>query len=182
MLTGRSDGVSGANTKGKSPFFGSIATKVLGARQPGMPAHVAVPYGMSIGLRPGYFGGNYLGVQHNPFETDGDPNADNFQVRNVGLSQDLTIDRLNDRRGLLTSIDGLRRDADKSGAFEAMDKFDRTAFDMITGPRTREAFDLNQESPKVRDRYGRHQWGQSTLLARRLVEAGTTFVSCHLAD
>ena len=84
MLTGRSDGVSGANTKGKSPFFGSIATKVLGARQPGMPAHVAVPYGMSIGLRPGYFGGNYLGVQHNPFETDGDPNADNFQVRNVG--------------------------------------------------------------------------------------------------
>ena len=67
MLTGRGEGVSGANTKGKYPFFGSIATKVTGARQPGMPAHVAVPYGMSIGLRPGYFGGNYLGVHHNPF-------------------------------------------------------------------------------------------------------------------
>ena len=60
MLTGRGEGVSGANTKGKYPFFGSVATKVTGARQPGMPANVAVPYGMSIGLRPGYFGGNYL--------------------------------------------------------------------------------------------------------------------------
>ena len=178
MLTGRG-GVSGAATKGKYPFFGSIATKVLGPRQPGMPAHVAVPYGMSIGLRPGYFGGNYLGVHHNPFETEGDPNADNFQVRNIGLSQDLAIERLNDRRALLTSIDSLRRDADKSGMFDSMDRFDRTAFDMVTGAKTREAFDLSKEDPALRDRYGRHAWGQSTLLARRLVEAGTTFVSCH---
>ena len=178
MLTGRG-GVSGAANKGKYPFFGSIATKVLGPRQPGMPAHVAVPYGMSIGLRPGYFGGNYLGVHHNPFETEGDPNADNFQVRNIGLSQDLAIERLNDRRALLTSIDGLRRDADKSGMFDSMDRFDRTAFDMVTGAKTRDAFDLTKEDPALRDRYGRHSWGQSTLLARRLVEAGTTFVSCH---
>jgi hypothetical protein len=179
MLTGRGDGVSGANTKGKYPFFGSVATKVTGARRPGMPAHVAVPYGMSIGLRPGYFGGNYLGVHHNPFETEGDPNADNFQVRNVGLSQDLTLDRLNDRRALLTSVDSLRREADASGMFESMDRFDRTAFDMVTGAKTREAFDLTKEDPKTRELYGRHSWGQSTLLARRLVEAGTTFVSCH---
>ena len=179
MLTGRSGGVSGASNKGTSPFFGSIATKVLGPRQPGMPAHVAVPYGMSIGLRPGYFGGNYLGIHHNPFETEGDPNADNFKVRNIGLSQDLTIGRLNDRRALLTSIDGLQREVDRTGMFEAMDRFDRTAFDMVTGERTRDAFDLSKEDRALRDRYGRHQWGQSTLLARRLVEAGTTFVSCH---
>ncbi|HQX50826.1 MAG TPA: DUF1501 domain-containing protein [Planctomycetaceae bacterium] len=179
MLTGRGAGVSGANNKGKYPFFGSIATKVTGARRPGMPAHVAVPYGMSIGLRPGYFGGNYLGVHHNPFETEGDPNADNFQVKNVGLVKDLTLDRLNDRRALLTSIDGLRREADSTGAFEAMDKFDQTAFEMVTGEKTREAFDLSKEDPKTRELYGRHSWGQSTLLARRLVEAGTTFVSCH---
>ena len=134
---------------------------------------------MSIGLRPGYFGGNYLGVHHNPFETEGDPNAENFQVQNVGLSQGLTLDRLSDRRTLLTSIDSLRREADTSGMFEAMDKFDRTAFDMVTGARTRDAFDLSKEDPKTRDLYGRHSWGQSTLLARRLVEAGTTFVSCH---
>jgi len=179
MLTGRGDGVSGAATRGKSPFFGSIATKVTGARRDGMPPHVAVPYGMSIGLRPGYFGANYLGVHHNPFETEGDPNADNFQVRNIGLSQGLTLDRLNDRRSLLTSVDSLRRAADRSGAFEAMDQFDRAAFEIVTSEQSREAFDLSKEDLKLRERYGRNSWGQSTLLARRLVEAGTTFVSCH---
>lgn len=179
MLTGRGAGVSGANSSGKYPFFGSIATKVTGARQPGMPAHVAVPYGMSIGLRPGYFGGNYLGVHHNPFETEGDPNAENFQVRNIKLSQDLTLERLTDRRALLASVDSLRREADVSGMFESMDKFDRTAFEMVTGAKSREAFDLTKEAPATRELYGRHSWGQSTLLARRLVEAGTAFVSCH---
>lgn len=179
MLTGRGAGVSGASTKGKYPFFGSIATKMTGARQHGMPAHVAVPYGMSIGLRPGYFGGNYLGVHHNPFETEGDPNASNFQVRNVAMVKDLTLERLNDRRTLLNSIDSLRRQAGSSAAFEAMDKFDQTAFDMLTASRTREAFDLSKEDDRTRELYGRHSWGQSTLLARRLVEAGTTFVSCH---
>jgi len=68
MITGRG-GVSGVNNAGKYPFFGSIATKVTGPRQQGMPANVAVPYAMSIGIRPGYFGGNYLGSQDNPFET-----------------------------------------------------------------------------------------------------------------
>lgn len=179
MLTGRSAGVSGAATAGKFPFFGSIATKMLGPRQPGMPANVAIPYAMSIGLRPGYFGGNYLGVEHNPFETEGDPNSANFAVRNLGLSGGLTIDRLESRRNLLTHFDKLRRDADTSGAFEAMDRFDRDAFEMITGPKAREAFDLSKEDPALRERYGRNSWGQSTLLARRLVEAGATFVTCH---
>jgi len=179
MLTGRGEGVSGANTKGKYPFIGAVATKLAGARSPGMPANVAIPYGMSIGLRPGYFGGHYLGIHHNPFETDGDPNAENFQVRNIGLSQDLTVDRLNHRRSLLSSFDRMRRAADASGAFESLDRFDRTAFEMVTGTRTREAFDLTQESQEIRERYGRNSWGQSTLLARRLVEAGATFVTCH---
>lgn len=179
MLTGRGAGVSGAANQGKYPFIGSVATRLTGPRHPGMPPYVAVPYGMSIGLRPGYFGGNYLGVQHNPFETEGDANAANFQVRNLSPAQNLTIERLNDRRLLMTSMDRLRREADTSGVFAAMDEFDRTAFDMVTGDRTRKAFDLSQEDDAVRDRYGRHSWGQSTLLARRLAEAGTTFVTCH---
>lgn len=179
MLTGRGAGVSGANTQGKYPFIGSVATKVTGARRPGMPAHVAIPYGMSIGLRPGYFGGSYLGVHHNPFETEGDPNAENFQVRNIGLSPGLSLERLNDRRALLASVDRIRRDAETSGAFNSMDTFDRTAFEMVTGAKTREAFDLSREEVSLRERYGRNPWGQSTLLARRLVEAGSTFVSCH---
>ena len=63
------------NNAGKYPSICSIASKVCGPRRPGMPAYVAVPYAASIGLRPGYFGANYLGLGHNPFETDGDPNA-----------------------------------------------------------------------------------------------------------
>ncbi|MCA9033297.1 MAG: DUF1501 domain-containing protein, partial [Planctomycetaceae bacterium] len=82
MLTGRG-GVSGANNSPRSPFFGSIATKLTGARKPGMPAYVGVPYGMSIGLRPGYFGGNFLGREYDPFETGGDPNSERFQVQNL---------------------------------------------------------------------------------------------------
>ncbi|MEQ8789128.1 MAG: DUF1501 domain-containing protein [Pirellulaceae bacterium] len=178
MLTGRG-GVSGANNTGKYPFFGGIAAKQLGPRRPGLPANIAIPRAMSIGLRPGYFGGNYLGVDSNPFETEGDPNRDNFEVKNVGLLKTLTLDRLEDRRNLATQFDRLRRDVDQSGALEALDRFDHQAYAMVTGERARQAFDIGSEDPKLRDRYGRHSWGQSTLLARRLVEAGTTFVTCH---
>jgi hypothetical protein len=179
MLTGRGAGVSGAANAGKFPFFGGVATRVLGARRPGMPANVAVPRAMSIGLRPGYFGGNYLGVQHNPFETEGDPNAASFKVQNISLPGQLTLERLEDRRSLLASVDSLRREVDQTGALDAMDRFDQQAFDLVTSEEARRAFDIGSEDDAVRDSYGRHTWGQSTLLARRLVEAGTTFVTCH---
>ena len=179
MLTGRGAGVGGASTPGKYPFFGSIATKMTGPRQPGLPANIAVPYAMSIGLRPGYFGGNYLGVQYNPFETEGDPNSDSFKVQNVNLFNALTVDRLENRRNLLAQMDRLRRDVDRRGTLDAMNKFERQAYEMVVGEKAREAFDLTKEDPKIREMYGRTTWGQSTLLARRLVEAGTTFVTCH---
>jgi hypothetical protein len=181
MLTGRGAGVGGGSTAGKFPFFGSIATKVLGARKPGVPSNVAIPYAMSIGLRPGYFGANYLGVDSNPFETEGDPNDANFKVRDINLVDALTIERLEDRRSLLTQFDRLRRDVDKSGSVKAMDRFELAAYDLVAGERARKAFDLSNEAPELRDRYGRNSWGQSTLLARRLVEAGVTFVTCHFA-
>jgi len=179
MLTGRNAGVGGGSQAGKFPFFGSIATKVLGSRQPGMPPNVAVPYAMSIGLRPGYFAGNYLGPQENPFETEGDPNNDKFQVKNLDLANSLTLDRLQERRSLIAHFDHLRRDCDRNGTLAAIDRFDQQAFDLVTGEKARKAFDLSQEAPKTRERYGRHSWGQAALLARRLVEAGTTFVTCH---
>ncbi len=179
MLTGRGAGVSGVNNAGKYPFFGSIATKMTGPRQSGIPANIGVPYAMSIGLRPGYFGGNYLGVQHNPFETEGDPNSDNFKVQNVNLLNALTVDRLENRRELLAQMDRLRRDVDCRGTLDAMNKFERQAYEMVVGEKAREAFDLSKEDTKIREMYGRTQWGQSTLLARRLVEAGSTFVTCH---
>jgi uncharacterized protein (DUF1501 family) len=179
MLTSRG-GASGADTAGRYPSICSIASKVCGPRQPGMPAHVAVPVAASIGLRPGYFGANYLGLAHNPFETNGDPNSPNFKVENIQLANALSIDRLEDRRGLLTRFDRLRRDMDTSGAMETMDRFDRSAFDMVAGEAARKAFDLSSENAATRDRYGRTSWGQSTLLARRLVEAGSTWVTVHM--
>lgn len=178
MLTGRG-GVSGAAKSGKFPFWGAVATKMTGSRQTGMPASVAIPYAMSIGIRPGYFGGNYLGVQHDPFQTESDPNSPRFQVRNLGLPSDLPIGRLEDRRGLQKHFDRLRREADNTGMIAAMDRFDQQAFEMVSDQKARKAFDIGTEDPRLRDKYGRNTWGQSTLLARRLVEAGSTVVTCH---
>jgi len=178
MLTGRG-GVSGADTQGKSPFIGSIATKLTGPREPGMPPYVAVPYGMSIGIRPGYFGANYVGAAHNPFETEGDPGSPNFQVQNLQVPGGMTVDRLGDRASLAKHFDRLRRDVETTGMLESMDRFDQQAVDLVTGSAARRAFDISLEDPRVRSRYGQHSWAQSTLLARRLVEAGSTFVTVH---
>lgn len=179
MLTSRG-GASGADTAGKSPSIGSIVAKVCGPRTAGMPAYAAVPYAASIGLRPGYFGANYLGMAHNPFETNGDPNSANFKVENIQLANSLTINRLEDRAGLLKHFDRLRRNVDASGTMETMDRFERSAYDMVMGEAARKAFDLSSEDPRTRDLYGRTSWGQSTLLARRLVEAGSTWVTVHM--
>ena len=178
MLTGKSGLIAGSND-GKHPFFGSIASRVVGARHPGMPALVGIPYSMSIGLRPGYFGGNYLGRQFDPFDVGGDPNSASFKVQNLNLTSGLTVNRLDDRRHLVQKFDTLRREADQTGMINAMDKFERQAFELVAGPRARKAFDLSTEDPRLRDRYGRNSWGQSALLARRLVEAGSTIVTCH---
>jgi len=178
MLTGKSGLIAGSND-GKHPFFGSIASRVVGARHPGMPALVGTPYSMSIGLRPGYFGGNYLGRQFDPFDVGGDPNSASFKVQNLNLTSGLTVNRLDDRRHLVQKFDTLRREADQTGMINAMDKFERQAFELVAGPRARKAFDLSTEDPRLRDRYGRNSWGQSALLARRLVEAGSTIVTCH---
>ncbi len=178
MLTGRG-GVNGALKAQKYPFFGAVASKVLGPRKHGMPAFVGVPYSMSIGLRPGYFGGNYLGVENNPFETGGDPNNDKFAVQNLSMSKGMTMDRLADRRALTVHFDEVRRLAEKSKQMETTDRFEQEAFELVTGSQARKAFDIQSESAEVRDRYGRNSWGQSVLLARRLVEAGSTIVTCH---
>jgi len=132
---------------------------------------------MSIGLRPGYFGGNYLGKQYDPFDTGGDPNGATFKVQNLTQVAGLDLPRLQNRRSLLSSMDNLRREIDGSGALEAADKFDTQAYELVTGKRAIDAFDISQESDKVRDRYGRHAWGQRAILARRLVEAGCSFVT-----
>ena len=179
MLTSKDMGVSGAKNEGKFPGIGAIVNREVGPRQQGMPGYIAIPYGMSIGLRPGYFGGHMLGIQHNPFETVADAAAPNFQVQNLNLAAGLTLQKLEDRQSLVKHFDGVRSHLDKHHDVVAMDRFSQEAFEFVGGPLTRRAFDVNKEDPKLRDQYGRHSWGQSTLLARRLVEAGSTFVTVH---
>jgi hypothetical protein len=179
MLTAQDMGVTGANTEGKFPSLGAIVQRELGARQPGVPGYVALPYAMSVGLRPGYFGGHLLGAANNPFEPNSSPGSPAFAVRNLNLAQGLTLEHLNDRRTLNRHFDHGRRAIEQTVDVRALDRFAQEAYEFVSGPAARRAFQLNAEDPKVRDRYGRHEWGQSTLLARRLVEAGSTFVTVH---
>src|SRR5438876_4554115 len=179
MLTTKDMGVSGANNTPRFPGIGAIVSHQVGARRPGIPGYVAVPSAASIGLVPGYFGGHMLGAHHNPFQTNADPNSPSFSVQNLNLAQGLTLPRLEERRTLTRHFDSARRALDRNDTVQAMDRFSQEAFNFVTGPTARQAFDINRENPRLRDQYGRHTWGQSTLLARRLVEAGATFVTCH---
>ncbi len=155
----------------QSPCIGSVIARVRGSNTPSLPAYVAVPDAMRNGRAA------YLGQACNPFEAGGDPNSDKFEVPNLQLTKNVSIDRLNDRRKLLTTLDGRRNLRDLEGATRAVDDFSQQAFDLVYGSRAREAFDISQEPDKMRDRYGRNTVGQSMLLARRLVESGVTCVT-----
>jgi hypothetical protein len=121
-------------------------------------------------------GPGYLGPSFEPFRVTGDPSQPSFAIPNIGMAPDMQS-RLMRRVELRNSFDRLRRDVDQSGLMDAIDKFGAQALNLLTSPQAREAFDLSRESEAVRDRYGRNQWGQQCLMARRLVEAGVDVVT-----
>jgi hypothetical protein len=179
MLTAKAMGVSGANNGQRFPGIGAIVAREAGPRQRGMPAYIGVPSAASIGLNPGYFGGSFLGAQYNPFQPGGDPNSPTYGVHNLNLANGLSFQRLEDRRSLVRHFDSARHELERDGTAQAMDRFSQEALEFVTGSTARMAFDIGREDPRLRDQYGRHTFGQSTLLARRLVEAGATFVTVH---
>src|SRR5262245_6678980 len=135
----------------------------------------------NVGVPPiPYLGAAYLGPAHEPFAVHGDPNDPRFEVPNIGVRDPDQRARLDARRGLRRRLDGLSRQAEHLGRRDGFDAFQRQAWNVLTGPEARRAFDLGRECPRVRDRYGRNAWGQRCLLGRRLVEAGVDLVSVAL--
>jgi hypothetical protein len=167
-----------ARNAAQKPALGSVIARSLGSRQPPMPAYVTIPKSESFG----YQGAVYLGKAFNPFEVGADPNAKDFKVPNLSLPGGLTARSVESRRALLKTFDTLRRDIDDSGVMEGLDTFKSQALEMVAGDRMRAAFDLSAEDPKLRDQYGRHRYGQSALLARRLVEAGARCVNINTGN
>lgn len=164
------------NRGNEMPCIGSVASRMRGANAPGVPAYVALQRTMRYGEAA------YLGKGYNPFNVSGDPNRDNFEVNNLGLARNLSAERLDDRRALLVKVDREKKLADTKGVSESIDKFTRDAFDLVTGGAAQRAFDIAAEPEAVRDRYGRDRTGQEFLLARRLIEAGVTFVTLRVAS
>jgi len=167
-----------ARNAAQKPSLGSVIARALGSHQPPMPAYVTIPKSESFG----YQGAVYLGKAFNPFEVGADPNAADFKVPNLSLPNGLTARSVDSRRALLKTFDTLRRDIDETGVMEGLDTFKQQALEMVAGERMRAAFNLDAEDPKVRDQYGRHRYGQSALLARRLVEAGARCVNINTGN
>jgi hypothetical protein len=153
------------------PSTGSIAARMNGANDPGLPAYVNLPKQVAFGKAA------YLGASFNPFSPDSNPNDASFQVKNLKLPQRIDADRLKRRKELLTELDTIRRDIDTRGDIEGLDTFYRDAMEMVTNTKAQKAFDINKEEAKLREQYGKNDLGQCCLLARRLVEAGVTFVT-----
>ncbi len=157
------------------PCYGSVVSKERGGRE-NLPAYVQL--GTNVDRRFGGGVAGYLGIAHNPFELPSDPSKKNFKVRDVTPPAGVDLARVSRRRQALAAIDTLQRDVEQQAdAFNAIDQYYQSAFDMIMAPNTQRAFDLNREPDTVRDRYGRHHFGQSCLLARRLIESGVRFVT-----
>jgi len=122
-------------------------------------------------------GSAYLGARYEPFRVTGDPSRPEFQVPNIGLGTGREVGHLQARVGLRESFDRMRRNIDSSGSMQAIDSFEAQALSLLTSPDAQRAFDLGQEDPRLRDRYGRNAWGQQCLMARRLVEAGVELIT-----
>ena len=157
------------------PTFGSVVAWNQGFKS-ALPPFVQM--GNNVDRR---FGGGMpgiLGLQHGPFEMNADPNQKQFTVRDITPPGGVTMERIDRRKRMLTSVDQLQRQAElQPGAFNDLDEHYKAALNMITAPETKKAFDIDSEEVALRDRYGRNRFGQSCLLARRLIESGVRFVT-----
>jgi Protein of unknown function (DUF1501) len=170
MLTGHAQ--INPSAQNHNPSCGSVVARLRGSNEPGLPAYVAVP------RKNAYGSAAYLGGACEPFTTDLEPNSKDFRVRSLKLEGGLSVDRLQTRQSLLQQFDQFRRDLDLNGNLSGMDSFSQQAMQLVTSERAARAFQIGDEPVAVRERYGWTNLGQNCLLARRLVEAGVTYVTC----
>jgi hypothetical protein len=156
------------------PSYGAVTSHLLGPRS-------ALPPYISIQQPGSEMGAGFLGASLNPFSPGGDPANPNFQVRDLNPPANITQEKLERRRALRSVVDNAFRQHEKgSDTARAVDSFYNRAYTLLSSTDARAAFDLKQEKEELRNSYGRHNFGQSLLLSRRLVEAGVRFSTVSL--
>lgn len=163
------------------PGYGSVVAKLRPVEEAAIPSYVSYPYVIRDGsVTPGQHA-SFLGKAFDPFFISDDPASKNFRLPELHLPQSVSSQRLDDRRKLLDVVDRQSRLLEWSQTAQGIDSFYERAISMLVSPKVKRAFDLSQESEKLRDEYGRHSYGQGCLLARRLIEAGVRFVTVYFA-
>jgi hypothetical protein len=162
------------------PAYGSVVDRLAPVNE-AMPTFVAMPWVIGDGtITPGQ-AASFLGKMHDPLLVTRDPNKPDFKLPELNLPANVTYERLMHRRSIQKLIDKQSTLLEHSAQARGMDAYYEKALAMLDSPKLREAFNLSAESDQVRDSYGRTTYGQSCLLARRLVEAGTKFVTVNFS-
>ena len=157
------------------PCLGSVIAKEMGSRN-NMPAYVLHPDTDNDHHFTENFSAAFIGGEYDAMMLP-DPSRADFEVPDLSLPKSITAERIADRRSFLRVVDRLYRNRAETAESAQMDAFTEQALKMVLAPSVKDAFDLSKESEKTKDAYRRDSFGQSVLLARRLVEAGTRFVT-----
>jgi hypothetical protein len=182
-------GYPGTANRPSHPSSGALTSHFRGSNRQGLPAYALLQdTGRGTEIEQ-CMGTGHLGSSHGPFTIVQDWMKEEFEdaslhraTSNLKLADDLTLERVSDRRELLNHLDRLPRSIERSSRnLSQIDPFSQSALDMVISGEARRAYQLDQESDATRGLYGAHRWGQMGLLARRLVEAGVTFVTLNLA-
>ncbi len=173
-------------------FFDKIASRddwpaysaglhYLRPREDGVPGGVNLPTFLMEGplVWPGQHAG-FVGPRHDPWQLSRDPNAPDFRVNDLRLAEGIAVDRLSDRRALLAQVDRQRKWLASQAEGRRLSDQQKRAFAVLTSGQVARAFEMDREPAAVRERYGRHAFGQSLLLARRLVQAGVRVVQANM--
>ncbi|MCC2672208.1 MAG: hypothetical protein K0Q72_4680 [Armatimonadetes bacterium] len=183
MLAGLRKRIPGAGIHDSRRDWPSLGS-VISALKPvssGLPCSLHLPIRMTNAGMP--FSGEsagMLGGKYDPWLLSGDPNNPSFRVPDLMPMAGMTVDRISQRRQLLAEVDHYRRDLERDPVIGKLDAVNQRAFEITTSSRTRDAFDLSKEPDALRDRYGRHLYGQTLLLSRRLLQAGVRFVQANM--